>query len=91
MIRINLLGQVRPKSTSSGIPLESTVRIFLILGAIGLALVILFVRYYQMDRDLNNTTPEMPELTQRKIRLQQVKNKFSSTNSKWRFFSSVFR
>jgi Tfp pilus assembly protein PilN len=72
MIRINLLGQVRPKSTSSGIPLESTVRIFLIVGAIGLALVILFVRYYQMDRDLNNTNREIAELTQKKIRLQQV-------------------
>ncbi len=72
MIRINLLGQARPKSTGGGVPLESTIRIFLILGAIGLALVILFVRYYQMDRELNDTNREIADLTQKKIRLQQV-------------------
>jgi Tfp pilus assembly protein PilN len=72
MIRINLLGQVRPKSTGGGVPLESTIRIFLILGGIVLALVILFVRYSQMNSALNETNRQIADLTQKKIRLQLV-------------------
>jgi Tfp pilus assembly protein PilN len=72
MIRINLLGQARPKSASGGVPLESTIRVLLFVGAIGLAFLILAIRYFQMDRDLTETNRQIAELTQKKLRLQQV-------------------
>ncbi len=43
MIRINLLGQARPKATKQAVPLEATMQIIFLLVALGLAAVVLSV------------------------------------------------
>jgi Tfp pilus assembly protein PilN len=73
MIRINLLGQVRPKAAGPSLPLEATIRIFMLVGAIGLAMVILGIRYVQMNRDLEDTKRQIAQNLQDKARLEQVR------------------
>ena len=41
MIRINLLGQARPKAAKTTVPLEATIQVIFLLVAIGLASVVL--------------------------------------------------
>jgi Tfp pilus assembly protein PilN len=73
MIRINLLGQTRPKTTGPAVPVEAWVRTFLLLGAVGLAVVILSIRYVQMKRDLDDTQRQITKALQEKARLEQVR------------------
>ena len=47
MIRINLLGQARPKAAKATVPLEATIQIVFLLVALGLAAVVLGITYYQ--------------------------------------------
>ena len=54
MIRINLLGQVRPKATKTTVPLEATIQIVFLLVALGLAAVVLGITYYQQKRDIES-------------------------------------
>jgi Tfp pilus assembly protein PilN len=73
MIHINLLGQARPKAAGPSLPLEATIRIFMLVGAIGLAMVILGIRYVQMNRDLEDTKRQIAQALQDKARLEQVR------------------
>ncbi|MGH9716081.1 MAG: PilN domain-containing protein [Candidatus Acidiferrales bacterium] len=73
MIRINLLGQARPKATKQAVPLEATVQILFLAVAIGLAAVILSVTFFQQKRVLNNTNKKILELKAEKQSLQQIK------------------
>jgi Tfp pilus assembly protein PilN len=73
MIRINLLGQVRPKTTGRAVPLEATIRILMLLAALGLALVILGIRYVTMKNDLDKTRQEIARAMQEKARLEVVR------------------
>ncbi len=73
MIRINLLGQARPKTSGPAVPVEAWVRTFLLVGAVGLAVVILSIRYVQMKRDLDDTQRQITKALQEKARLEQVR------------------
>ncbi len=73
MIRINLLGQVRPKTAGPSLPLESTLRIVMLLVAVGLAIVILATSYVTMNRDLEDTKQKIAQALQEKARLEQVR------------------
>jgi len=73
MIRINLLGQARPKATTHAVPLEATIRVLMLLAAVGLALVILGIRYVTMKNDLDRTKQEIARAMQEKQRLEQVR------------------
>src|SRR5580704_15300106 len=73
MIRINLLGQNRPKATKQTVPLEATMQIIFLAVALGLAFVVLFVTYYQQKKDLDNTNARISALRAEKQSLQQVK------------------
>jgi type IV pilus assembly protein PilN len=84
MIRINLLGQARPKAAKQAVPLEATVQILFACVAIGLALVILGITYYQQKRQLDDTNKRIAALKAEKASLQQVKadvDKFESEKS----------
>jgi len=81
MIRINLLGQARPKAAKQAVPLEATVQILFACVAIGLALVILGITYYQQKRQLDDTNKRIAALKAEKASLQQIKadvDKFES-------------
>jgi type IV pilus assembly protein PilN len=84
MIRINLLGQARPKAAKQAVPLEATVQILFAAVAVGLALVILGISYYQQKRQLDETQRRIQALQNEKASLQQVKadvDKFESEKS----------
>jgi Tfp pilus assembly protein PilN len=73
MIKINLLGQARPKAAGAGVPLESTIRVGMLLGALAIAGIILGINYVQMGQDLDKTNQEIRTLTVEKTRLQAIK------------------
>jgi len=73
MIRINLLGQARPKAAKQAVPLEATVQILFLTVAVALAAVILGVTYFQQKRELDNTNKKILALRVEKQSLQQIK------------------
>ncbi len=62
MIRINLLGQVRPKATKQSVPLESTLQILLGVAALAIALIVLSVTYYSQKHQLDETNTRIAAL-----------------------------
>jgi type IV pilus assembly protein PilN len=73
MIRINLLGQARPKATKQAVPLEATIQVLFLVVAVALAAVILGVTYFQQKRELDNTNKRIAALQAEKQSLQQIK------------------
>ncbi|MBZ5696216.1 MAG: PilN domain-containing protein [Acidobacteriia bacterium] len=73
MIRINLLGQARPKAAKQAVPLEATVQILFAAVAVGLAVVILGITYYQQKRQLDDVNKHIAALRAEKASLQQIK------------------
>lgn len=73
MIRINLLGQARPKPTKQAVPLEATVQILFLGVAVALAAVVILVTYYQQNRELQATNNKILALQAEKQSLQQIK------------------
>ncbi len=73
MIRINLLGQVRPKATKQSVPLESTLQILLGVAALAIALIVLSVTYYSQKHQLDETNNRIAALKLEKANLQQIK------------------
>ncbi len=73
MIRINLLGQERPKTTGPTIPLESSLRLVLFAASILLAGVVLYVMYHQKETELTGIQARIASLQVEQARLQQTK------------------
>ncbi len=78
MIRINLLGQARPKAAKQSVPLESTLQIILGIAAVAIAAIILFVMYSSEKRDLDATTARIAQLKAERTQLQQIKQEVES-------------
>lgn len=74
MIRINLLGQSRPKAAKKAVSLDATVQIVFGLVAVGLALAVLTITYYQQKHQLDDTNNKISLLRAEKASLQQIKN-----------------
>jgi type IV pilus assembly protein PilN len=84
MIRINLLGQARPKAAKKTVPLEATVQLLFLAVALGLAFVILSVTYLQQKRQLDAVNKKISDLRAEKATLQQIKadvDRFESQKS----------
>jgi Tfp pilus assembly protein PilN len=73
MIRINLLGQARPKAAKKAVPLEATMQILFLAIAVGLAFVVLAVTYYSNKKTLDQTNSQISQLRAEKASLQQIK------------------
>ncbi len=73
MIRINLLGQTRPKAAKQAVPLESTLQIVLGVAAVAVACVVLSVVYFSQKRQLEDTNRRIQQLQAEKASLQQIK------------------
>jgi type IV pilus assembly protein PilN len=73
MIRINLLGQARPKAAKKAVPLEATVQVIFFLVALGIAAVVLGSFYFSEKRDLDATNAKISSLKAERASLQQVK------------------
>jgi len=84
MIRINLLGQARPKAAKQAIPLDTTVQVLFGAVAIALAVVILGIVYFNQKRQLDDTNKRIAALKAEKASLQQIKadvDKFEAEKS----------
>ena len=73
MIRINLLGQVRPKAAKSAVPIEATMQVVFALVALAASLVVLGIIYYQQKSDLDKTNAKISQLKAEKANLEQIK------------------
>src|ERR1700678_2213167 len=73
MIRINLLGQTRPKTTKQSVPLENGLPVILGIAAIVIAGVVLFSMYISQKKQLDETNARIAALRAEKTSLQQVK------------------
>lgn len=73
MIRINLLGQTRPKTTKQSVPLENGLSIILGIAAVVIAGVVLFTMYLSQKKQLDETNATIAQLRAEKASLQQVK------------------
>jgi type IV pilus assembly protein PilN len=73
MIRINLLGQARPKAAKSAVPVEATVQVVMALIALAAAFVFLGIIYYQQNSDLNKTEARISSLRAEKASLESIK------------------
>jgi type IV pilus assembly protein PilN len=74
MIRINLLGQARPKAAKQTVPLEATVQILLFGAAVAVAIGVLFVVYMSQSKQLDQTKSRIRDLQAEKASLQQIKS-----------------
>ena len=84
MIRINLLGQARPKAAKQAVPLEATLQIILFVAAVAVAGVILVTIYFSQSRQLDQANKEIARLQAEKASLQQIKqdvDRFESEKS----------
>jgi Tfp pilus assembly protein PilN len=73
MIRINLLGQARPKAAKQAVPLEATLQVVLGLAAVAVAAIILFVVYVSQKHQLDDTNKRIANLRAEKASLQAIK------------------
>jgi len=84
MIRINLLGQARPKAAKQAVPLEATLQVILFVAAVSVAAVILSVVYFSQKRDLDAANKRIATLRAEKASLEQIKqdvDRFESEKS----------
>jgi type IV pilus assembly protein PilN len=73
MIRINLLGQARPKAARRAVPLEATLQITLLVLALVAAVGFLFIHYYQMNREMSDLQTKIRTKQAEKVRLENLK------------------
>lgn len=81
MIRINLLGRVRPKPARRAVPLEATLRIFFLVIALAAAFGFLWIHWYQMSVALAKKQDEIRRLQAEKAQLQQLKDQIEAFKS----------
>ena len=74
MIRINLLGQARPKATKQAVPLEATLQILLGVAAVAIAVIVLSASpIIRRSSQLDETNTRIASLRAEKANLQQIK------------------
>jgi Tfp pilus assembly protein PilN len=73
MIRINLLGQTRPKTTKQSVPIQNGLPIILGIAAVVIAGIVLFTMYLSQKKQLDDTNARIASLRAEKASLQQVK------------------
>ncbi len=73
MIRINLLGQNRPKITKQSVPIQNGLPIILGIAAVVIAGIVLFTMYLSQKKQLDDTNARIASLRAEKASLQQVK------------------
>jgi type IV pilus assembly protein PilN len=81
MIRINLLGQARPKAAKEAVPIDAAVQVIFLLVAFGVALLVLGVSYYQEKKSLDATNAKIQALKLEKQSLEQVKEEVDKFQS----------
>ena len=74
MIRINLLGRDRPKTTQQAVPLEATLQIVCLVAALTLSLGVLYFHWRSMNQEILEVRSHIQKQTGEKARLQGLKD-----------------
>ena len=78
MIRINLLGQIRPKSARRPVDTGAALPVVFIGAGVALGVLVLGFFYYTWQTSLNNANAEIKRLTSQKTELEQTKQQVES-------------
>jgi type IV pilus assembly protein PilN len=78
MIRINLLGQTRPKAGRKPVPLGSALPAALLIAGIVFGGAILFFYYFTLQKDLTEEQNHIKQLRAEKTDLEQIKAQVDS-------------
>lgn len=73
MIRINLLGQARPKAARSSVPLEATFQIGMFILALAVAVGALGLDWWQTNSKIQDVQKHINSLKQQKAELDAIK------------------
>jgi len=73
MIRINLLGQARPKASRTSVPLEATFQVGMFLLALAVAVGALTLDWWQTNSKIQDAQKQINSLKQQKTELDQIK------------------
>lgn len=73
MIRINLLGQTRPKAARRPVPLGAMFQLLLIVGALVLSVGALSLHYAALHAEVRKTQEQISKLNSEKSRLEGLK------------------
>jgi type IV pilus assembly protein PilN len=73
MIRINLLGRARPKAVRQAVPLEATLQLVFLLVALVFSFGLLYLHYWQMDKEDKQVLSHIQKQRGEKARLEQLK------------------
>jgi Tfp pilus assembly protein PilN len=73
MIRINLLGRSRPKAVRQAVPLEATLQLVFLVLALVLGFGLLYIHYWQMDKEDKQLLAHIQKQRGEKARLEQLK------------------
>ena len=73
MIRINLLGRSRPKAVRQAVPLEATLQLVFLLVALVFSFGLLYLHYWQMDKEDKQVLSHIQKQRGEKARLKQLK------------------
>ena len=88
MIRINLLGQARPRAARKPVPLGTTLPAVLILAGIGFAALVLVVHHFQMDKALTAERDRIKQLRSQKTDLERIKQEVESFENQKRILQT---
>ncbi len=73
MIRINLLGRIRPKAARKAVPLEATLQLVFLVASLAVGFGLLYIHYWQMDTEDRALLVHIQKQTAEKARLEQLK------------------
>src|SRR6516225_6042277 len=73
MIRINLLGQIRPKASRRQVDTGAALPTVFIVAGVAVGLVVLGFFYYTWQKQLSQEMAQIQRLTAEKTRLEQTK------------------
>jgi type IV pilus assembly protein PilN len=78
MIRINLLGQARPKAARRAVPLEATLQLLLFVLSLALACGVLGLDWWQMKANVQKKQDQIRALKSEKARLEALQAQVES-------------
>lgn len=73
MIRINLLGRVRPKAARQAVPLEATLQVVFFAAALLVAFGVLYYNWHATNQQITEVRLHIQKQTAEKARLEQLK------------------
>src|SRR4029077_10648111 len=73
MIRINLLGRVRPKAARQAVPLEATLQVVFFAASLLVAFGVLYYNWHATNQQITEVRLHIQKQTAEKARLEQLK------------------